>query len=434
MNLTIEKMIYGGDGLARSPEGKAVFLPLVLPGEQVTATVVEDRPGFCRATLNELLAPSEKRVQPECPYFARCGGCHYQHTDYQNQLEIKRAILRETFRRTGKFEWQEEIVTHSAEPWHYRNRTRIKVRTAGEFVLGYHRLSSHDLLPVEKCPISSPAINRMIHHVWELGREQRVPQSINEIEFFANHDDSALLLEVYGTPPDAALPEFFHDLQIRVPELKGMALLPAQTHFSSQAPEVNQSLGESSLSYRTGDKSFRVSAGSFFQVNRFLVDELVRTVISDASGRMALDLYAGVGLFANHLAKRFHQVFAVESAPASAADLQANAEKSVTAVRATTEQFLQKSLNLKPDLVVIDPPRAGMGEKTTKLLAALRVPRIAYLSCDPTTLARDLRVLLEFGYSVQEVHLIDLFPQTFHIETLVRLSYIPHPPRKAGEV
>jgi 23S rRNA (uracil1939-C5)-methyltransferase len=165
-----------------------------------------------------------------------------------------------------------------------------------------------------------------------------------------------------------------------------------------------------------------VSAGSFFQVNRFLVDELVRTVIADASGRMALDLYAGVGLFANHLAKRFHQVFAVESAPASAADLQVNAEKSVVAVRATTEQFLQKSLNLKPDLVVIDPPRAGMGEKTSKLLAALRVPRIAYLSCDPTTLARDLRVLLEFGYSIQEVHLIDLFPQTFHIETLVQLG------------
>lgn len=422
MNLTIEKMIYGGDGLARTPEGKAVFLPLVLPGEQVTATTVEEKSGFNRATLNELLQPSANRVEPGCPYFAACGGCHYQHTDYQNQLEIKRAIVRETFRRTGKFEWQQEIITHAAGPWQYRNRTRMKVRSGEEFALGYHRLSSHELLAVEKCPISSPVINRMIHHLWELGREQRVPQGMSEIEFFANHDDSALLLEIYGSPEASALPEFFRDLQIRVPELKGMAIFAAPLHSVTVEPELKQTIGEAALTYRAGDKSFRVSAGSFFQVNRFLIEELVSAVTADASGRMALDLYAGVGLFANHLAKRFHQVFAVESATAAAADLRANAEKSVTVVRATTEQFLQKSLNLNPDLVVVDPPRAGMGEKTSKLLASLRVPRIAYLSCDPTTLARDLRLLLEFGYSIQEVHLLDLFPQTFHIETLVRLG------------
>lgn len=422
MNLTIEKMIYGGDGLARTSEGKAVFLPLVLPGEQVTATTVEEKPGFNRATLNELLEPSANRIQPGCPYFAACGGCHYQHTDYQNQLEIKRAIVRETFRRTGKFEWQQEIATHAAEPWHYRNRTRMKVRAGGEFSMGYHRLSSHELLAVEKCPISSPVINRTIQHLWDLGREQRVPQGIGEIEFFANHDDSALLLEIYGSPEEGAFPEFLRDLQIRVPELKGMAVFAAPLHSATVEPELKQTMGETALTYRAGDKSFRVSAGSFFQVNRFLIEELVRAVTADASGRMALDLYAGGGLFANHLAKRFHQVFAVESAAAAAADLRANAEKSVTVVRATTEQFLQKSLNLNPDLVVVDPPRAGMGEKTSKLLASLRVPRIAYLSCDPTTLARDLRLLLDFGYSIQEVHLFDLFPQTFHIETLVRLG------------
>jgi 23S rRNA (uracil1939-C5)-methyltransferase len=428
VNLTIEKMIYGGDGLARSPEGKTVFLPLVLPGEQVTASIIEEKPGFDRATLNQLLAPSEKRIQPGCPYFASCGGCHYQHTDYQHQLEIKRAILRETFRRTGKFEWQNEIIIHSAEPWHYRNRTRMKLRTGAGFAMGYHRLSSHELLPVENCPISSPVINRVIYHLWELGREQRVPQDIAEIEFFANHDDSALLLEIYGSPQQSEMQEFFRDLTIRVPELKGVALFAPPSPSGAVLPELKHSWGEASLSYRAADKTFRVSAGSFFQVNRFLIDELVRTVISDSSGRMALDLYAGVGLFANHLAKRFHQVFAVESAPISASDLQSNAEKSVTVVRAGTEQFLQKSLNLKPDLVVADPPRAGLGEKTSNLLAALRVPKISYLSCDPTTLARDLRQFLNFGYQIQEVHLIDLFPQTFHIETLVLLSYIKNIP------
>ncbi|HLJ25955.1 MAG TPA: 23S rRNA (uracil(1939)-C(5))-methyltransferase RlmD [Candidatus Angelobacter sp.] len=422
MNLTIEKLIYGGDGLARQAEGKAVFVPLVLPGEEISATIAEDKPGFARATVDELLTPSEKRIQPGCAYFGSCGGCHYQHTGYENQLEIKRAILRETFRRTGKFEWQEEIITHAGEPWNYRNRTRMKLQVGREFAIGYRRLASHELLPVEKCPISSPAINRLIYHLWELGREQRVPQGIGEIEFFANHDDSALLLEVYGSPPITGLQEFFRDLKVRMPEVQGLSAFTLSGPHSPAAPEAREVLGQDFLAYRAEDREFRVSAGSFFQTNRFLVDELVQAVTSGLSGRMALDLYAGVGLFANHLSKRFHQVFAVESSPAAAGDLQANAQKNVTAVRATTEQFLQKSINLNADVVVADPPRAGMGEGTTKLLAALRVPRISYLSCDPTTLARDLRLLLDFGYKIEEVHLIDLFPQTFHIESLVRLA------------
>ncbi len=422
MNLTIEKMIYGGDGLARNAEGKTVFVPLVLPGEEVTAEVEEEKPGFVRANVEQLLTPSEKRIQPGCPYFGSCGGCHYQHTDYENQLEIKRAILRETFRRTGKFEWEKEIITHAGEPWGYRNRTRMKVQTQPEFALGYRRLASHQLLPVEKCPISAPGINRMVSHLWELGREGRVPQGIGEIEFFANQDDSQLLLEIYGAPPITGLQDFFRDLQVRMPELQGLAAFTLLGPHSQANLEPKQTMGASFLAYRAAERQFRVSAGSFFQTNRSLVDELASMVTSGFSGRVALDLYAGVGLFANHLCKRFHQVFAVESSPASAADLQANIQKNVIAVRATTEQFLQKSLNLNPDVVVADPPRAGMGDSATKLLAALRVPRIVYLSCDPTTLARDLRLLLDFGYQVEEVHLIDLFPQTFHIETMVRLA------------
>lgn len=191
---------------------------------------------------------------------------------------------------------------------------------------------------------------------------------------------------------------------------------------SSSVAELKQTVGEPFLTYQVGEKAFRVSAGSFFQINRHLVRDLVQSVVSDSSGRMALDLYAGVGLFAAYLAKRFDQVFAVESSPASAGDLQANAPRNVTVVRTTTEQFLPKCHNLRPDLVVVDPPRAGLGDRATKLLAALRVPRIAYLSCDPTTLARDLRTLLDGGYRVEQVHLIDLFPQTFHIESLVRLA------------
>lgn len=421
MNLTIEKLIYGGDGLARNSEGKTVFVPLVLPGEEVTAAVEEEKPGFSRASVETLVTPSEKRIQPGCAYFGNCGGCHYQHTGYENQLEIKRAILRETFQRTGKFEWKDEIVTHAGNPWNYRNRTRMKLQTRPDFAIGYRRFASHQLLPVEKCPISSPAINRMLYHLWELGREQRVPQGIGEIEFFANHDDSELLLEIHGAPPITELQEFFRDLQIRVPELKGVSAFTLAGPNSQTQPESKQTVGQNFVTYRTAEREFRVSAGSFFQTNRFLVDELARSAISGLSGRMALDLYAGVGLFASYLCKRFHQVFAVESSPISAGDLQANAPKNVTVLRATTEAFLQKSLNLNPDVVIADPPRAGIGEATTKLLAALRVSRIVYLSCDPTTLARDLRLLLDFGYRIEQVDLIDLFPQTFHIESMVRL-------------
>jgi 23S rRNA (uracil1939-C5)-methyltransferase len=423
VNLTIEKMIYGGDGLGRNPEGKAVFVPFVLPGEEVDITILEEKTGFARATLNRLLQPSPARIEAACPYFGQCGGCHYQHTTYATQLEIKSAILRETLQRIGKFAWTGQILVHSAEPWNYRNRTRMKVRTGEQFALGYHRMSSHNLLEVKQCPISSPAINRVMQHLWQLGETGRVPQGITEIEVFVDHADAALLLEVYMLPGDADLSEFVRDMQIRVPGIKGISFFTQPPGRSStDLAALKQVFGETALNYQAGDKVLRVSAGSFFQTNRYLVRELVQAVVGDGSGGMALDLYAGVGLFAAHLAKRFQQVFAVESSPSSTDDLEKNMPRNVTAVRTTTEQFLPKCHNLRPDLVVVDPPRAGLGEKAATLLASLRVPRITYLSCDPTTLARDLRLFLDGGYRVEEVRMIDLFPQTFHIESMVRLA------------
>ena len=419
MNLTIEKMIYGGDGLARNPGGKTVFLPLVLPGEEVSAEVVEEKSGYLRAAVRELLRKSEKRIEPACPYFARCGGCHYQHTGGQNQLEIKKAVLRETLLRTAKFEWKTEIIVHSAAPWGYRNRTRFKVRHAPEFALGYYRLASHELLAVEQCPISSPAINRALAHLWEMGRQRLVPPGVTEIEIFADHADSGLLLEIYGARPDAkdGLATFFNQLQQGIPGIQGMAFFPPERSGSPGAV----SFGQTALTYQCGDAAFRVSAGSFFQVNRFLVAELAETVAACDSGGTAFDLYAGAGLFAWHLARRFNRVYAVESSPASMADLRVNVPENVKTVASTTEEFLAKSRR-HPDLVVVDPPRAGLGGGTTKLLTGMAPPKIAYLSCDPATLARDLNALLKSGYRVEEIHLFDLFPQTFHIETLVRLQ------------
>jgi len=422
VNLTIEKLVYGGDGLARLPEGKTVFMPFVLPQEEISATIIQEKSSFARATADQVLKPSPYRVQPQCPYFAACGGCHYQHAGYTAQLENKRAILKETLLRNGKLEWKGEIITHSGEPWGYRNSSRLKVRSGADFAIGYHRMNSHDLLPVKQCPISSPAINRILAHLWEMGEGGKVPAGISEIEFFADHADTKMVLEIYLAPDAPEMREFAAALQAKAPEIKGIAFFAENAGSEPGNQQPKYLVGDAALPYQVGEKSFRVSAGSFFQVNRYLIRELVQTVVGDFHGRIALDLYAGVGLFATHLSKRFDQVFAVESAPVSATDLQANAVKNVVPVLSTAEGFLPRCLNMQPELVVVDPPRAGLGAKATQLLAALRVKRIVYVSCDPATLARDTRLFLETGYHVEEVHMVDLFPQTFHIESVVRLA------------
>jgi 23S rRNA (uracil1939-C5)-methyltransferase len=422
VNLTIEKMVYGGDGLARLPDRKAVFLPFVLPGEEVDASIAREKSSFARAIVTQILKASDKRVKAPCQYFGECGGCHYQHTDYQTQLEIKSAILRETLLRNGKLEWTGDIKTHSAEPFNYRNRTRLKVRTGADFALGYHRLGSHDLLPIKQCPISSPAVNRVIEQLWDIGLAGGIPAGVSEIEFFADHADARLVLEIMQKPNATGIREFAGEVQNRISNIQGVAIFAEAPGGGAAPPDFKESVGNPSLLYQVGEKAFRVTAGSFFQTNRHLTNELVKTVVSDFFGNIALDLYSGVGLFDNHLAKSFTQFFAVESAPASSADLQTNVLKNVVAVKTATEQFLPRCLNMNPDIVVVDPPRAGLGPKVTQLLAALRVKRISYVSCDPATLARDVRLLLETGYHVEEVHLVDLFPQTFHIESVVRLA------------
>jgi 23S rRNA (uracil1939-C5)-methyltransferase len=422
VNLTVEKLVYGGDGLARLPEGKTVFLPFVLPAEEVSATIVQEKSSFSRAAVDQVLKPSPYRVQPPCPYFGSCGGCHYQHSGYAAQLENKRAILKETLLRNGKLEWKSDVITHSGESWNYRNRSRMKVRGGAEFALGYHRLGSHDLLPVKECPISSKLINKVLKHVWELGEAGKVPAGITEMEFFADHADAKMVLEIYFTPGSPEMHDFAAALQGKAPEIKGIAFFAESGNGEPGADAPKYTVGDPALGYQVGEKSFRVSAGSFFQVNRYLTRDLVQTVVGDFHGRIALDLYAGVGLFATHLAKRFDQVFAVESAAVSSADLQANAIKNVVPVKSTAEGFLPRCINMQPELVVVDPPRAGLGAKATQLLASLRVKRIVYVSCDPATLARDVRTLLETGYHVEEVHMVDLFPQTFHIESVVRLA------------
>ena len=439
LQLTIEKLVYGGDGLARLPAdesgpGKTVFLPFVIPGEQVEASLAQSRPGFARATLNQVLTPSPERVEPGCPYFGRCGGCQYQHIGYKSQLRYKADILRETLRRTAKLELTVEIQTHAAEPWQYRNRTRLRVQHAGKFQIGYFRTGSHELLPIEQCPISSPLINQAIRAVLDLGGKGMAPTTLHGVQFFADDRDQQLLVEAYIRPGDSAqeVQAFAAALHELLPAMAGMVVFATSpvdddsrqfAPLSAVHPEAGQPIGADALTYQAAGHVFRVSGGSFFQTNRFLVDELVRTAIPKLTGRAALDLYAGAGLFSMALSKSFDDVLAVEASPHSFADLRHNAARNVKPIRATTENFLmERGPKLAPDFVIVDPPRAGMGEKPATALGRMSVSRVTYVSCDPATLARDLRPLLESGFRVAEAHLVDLFPQTAHMETVLHLA------------
>lgn len=449
MLLTIEKLIYGGEGLARLPadargRGKAVFIPFVLAGERIEAAITEEKPGFARAHASAIVNPSPHRVPPPCPYFSRCGGCHYQHAGYEHQLEIKKDILRENLRRIAKLELTCDIQVHSSSPWNYRNRSRLQVRTRPQFAVGYFKFASHELLPIEDCPISSPLINRGITELWRAGREGKAVEGVHEVEFFANADDTKLLIELLCAPEArrAAVRAWAEELCSAMPEIAGVAAF-REPQKGVQEPLV--AVGASELTYQTKGAFYRVSAGSFFQTNRFLIDELVDLVTAGRSGDLALDLYAGVGLFSTALARDFHHIVSVETSQTAAADLKYNLPSNGTSVQTATDQYLaermggaitsrvgkhrvgagdspaqSRSLGA-PDLIVVDPPRSGLGDRVARALASAQAPRLTYVSCDPSTLARDLVPLQAAGYRVEEVHLVDLFPQTYHLETVLHL-------------
>jgi 23S rRNA (uracil1939-C5)-methyltransferase len=391
--VTIEKLIYGGDGLARL-DGKVVLVPFVLPGERAAVEAVVQKPGLVRAKLVVLRAAAAERVAPECPYFARCGGCHYQHAGYEIQLTLKRDILAETLRRAGKIEPPEEIRVIAAEPWSYRNRAQFHI---GGTELGYLEAHSHRLCPIEQCPVSSPRINLAITTLREMLRDPRWPRFVRSLEVFTN--ETQLQLNVLETDR------------------------PVARRFFEWCAEKMPDLVPGALDYPAAGWLYRVSGGSIFQVNRYLIDAMVETVLENAQGESALDLYAGVGLFSLPLARRFGKVTAVESGAAAVGDLRFNAERAGIAVDAhqvSVDVFLSNAA-AAPEFVLADPPRAGLGKRAVEQLVRLVPAHLTIVACDPATLARDLAGLMAGGYRLERLTMIDLFPQTFHIEAIAQL-------------
>jgi 23S rRNA (uracil1939-C5)-methyltransferase len=391
--VSIEKWVYGGRGLGR-PDGLVTLVPFVLPGELVRVRGQRKRHGFVEAALAEVLSPSPERTQPACPYFARCGGCHYQHASHAFQVAQKLEVLRDVFRRVGKLDAPEEIGTISAEPWEYRNRAQFHLAGGA---IGYQEAGSNRLCPVERCPISSPSINRALDALRQMTRDRRFPRFLRTIELFTNESE----------------------VQVNVLE----ADRPVARSFFDWCAENIPGATAGWLEYPAAGHTFRVSHRSFFQVNRFLIDELVSCALDGAEGGSAVDLYAGVGLFSLALAHRFRAVTAVERGASAAGDLEFNAARASLAVkveRCAAETYLER-LEQPPDFVLADPPRAGLGTTVVRQLLRLRPSRLAIVACDPATLARDLQHLTAGGYELRQLTLVDLFPHTYHIETVANL-------------
>jgi len=434
--LTPTKLIYGGDALGHHA-GRTVLVPRVLPGERAEVEEVRTAKGVVHARPLRILQTVPERIEPPCPYFGRCGGCQYQHFSPELQCASKTEILRETLRRLGGVDWKGEIALHAGPAWNYRNQAQFKIarQSDGQVALGFFEAQSHRVLPIDSCRIISPRLNSVLA---ELRRAEWAQElgNFRQIELFADERDAEVMLTLKGEAASVDGEQLGRSLLEEIPGVVCVALEfggegGRRSRDSGRDARTAAShchvLGKPALNYSVDGISYRVSPGSFFQVSRFLTLELVTSVIGEEQGELALDLFAGVGLFSLPLAQRFERVVAAEANPTAVSDLKANAEANgflnLRAAGETTYDFLRRFAQTQPDLVVMDPPRAGVDAGSLKLLAALRPRKIHYLSCCPPTLARDLNFLLRHAYQLRAVESFELFPQTYHIEALAKLAY-----------
>lgn len=430
VQLRIERVVYGGYGLARAGAAQSVFfVPFTLSGELVEAT---DSDVKDELKLLRVLEPSSERVEPSCPHFGVCGGCHLQMASYPEQLRIKADVLRESLLRAG-LQALPEISIHDAEPWQYRNRIRLHVtREDGALRLGYRRRAGKSIMPIVTCPIAAPLLWRAAELLLEAASRnadmQAWLQSAAEVELFCDAEMSRLQVTFLCTSPQQMSPAGFQtafaELQQTFPELAGAGALQIHPRTAQVQREL-ASWGAAGLNYEVAGERYWIARGGFFQVNRFLVPTMVDLVCSGQQGRSAWDLFAGVGLFARILARRFEQVTAVEANPVAAHELASSLQRigtQHTGVAAVIVEFLRGAVlqRERPDLIVLDPPRAGGGIEVCQLLCRLAPAQIVYVSCDPVTLARDLAVL-QSSYTIESLHMVDLFPQTYHQEAVVKL-------------
>jgi len=387
------------------------------------------------APEQKLIAIAEtmlQRVAPRCKHFEQCGGCQLQDLSYPHQLTAKKAMLLDVL-HAANVSSVPEVEVSSASPWEYRNRIRLRIQ-ANE--VGYSRRSSNEFLAIEECPIASPLLIRMALALRDVVREGKAsfPERAAAVELFTDAEEQFVQMSMHvdvtvadiSRDAPAQLRKLSDALSAEFPQLIGAGL-------SAAAPDTSQSKrvqatqrveiarwGKPQLQYGVAGHEYHVTRGAFFQVNRFLTAEMVHRVVGHRSGRLAYDLFAGAGLFSVALAERFEQVIAVEIGEPAVSDLKAHLAllgPQHQVVHATTQDFLQH-LSQRPDLVVADPPRAGIALAALRALARLGSPELVYVSCDAGTFARDAKTLEDSGYTMASLDLLDLFPQTFHTETI----------------
>lgn len=406
-------MTQGGEAMGRDDTGRVVFVPYVIAGEQVVAEIVEEKKNYARARLVEIIKPSPARVTPRCPHFppplsktedgrgeGGCGGCQWQHIAYDAQLKFKTEIVREQFARIGKVSDAPVRETIGmGEPWHYRNNVQFQMDASGR--LCFRALESHDLIPIRECHILHPLLDEMFHAIDFEGVD------FNSVTLRAGTQTGEKMLILEGR--DAHAPE------IAVDE-------PVSIAYQTQEGETTSLIGRDALHEELHGRAFRVSPASFFQVNTVMAEKLVELVERYLAPRptdVLLDAFGGVGTFGLLLAPRVARVIEIEENRRAVDDARANAVDltNVEFHRGSVEDELPR-LKTKIDIAVADPPRAGFAPRALDALIASTPRALAYVSCDPATLARDARRLIDGGYRLIETQPVDLFPQTFHIETV----------------
>lgn len=388
LELTIERLVSGGVGLGRF-EGIPIFVGRSAPGDRLRVRLVERRPDYGRAEIREILEPGPGRREAPCPHYASCGGCDLQHIEDERQADLKADAVRETLMRLGGIDTEGLVEVVSGESWAYRLRTQLHVEEAEPLPrIGYRARGSHDLVPVVRCPVLAP-----------------------ELEAALSELPAALATDrLEGAPPvrvDLAAGEGIAD---GLPALTSAPVIPGLPH------------GEVALA--VGDLKFRFDARCFFQAHRGLLARLVERVVGEGTGETAVDLYAGVGLFALALARRYERVTAVEGDRVAARYARKNARlnglANVKVATMAVESWIP-GLQEEIDRLVVDPPRAGLSRSIRTAIRKKRPRSLTYVSCHTGALARDLRALAE-TYTLESITVIDLFPQTGHVEIVAQLA------------
>lgn len=433
--MTIDKLVFRGDGLARGPDGRALFIPYAAPGDEARVRIVEERPDFARGEIQQILRPSPHRVEPPCPYFGRCGGCQWLHVSFAVQGDWKRAILTELLERVGKLRDLRVAPTISPpDPWRYRARAQFKVEGRGRPPrVGYYRGNSQEVVDIGACPLLHPAVEGALRSLRGF-RDPAIAHlfpGLREVWVMASTSTDEVVVSLFARRAQrAALRLCFNRLKAGVPGLVGLVLFAGGP---AEGPRQRDRIGRSFVEERIRDLTFRIDAASFFQVSGQAAGRLIGLVEGYAGppgapgAERVLDLYCGVGTFTLPLARRALEVVGVEVSRAAAMDAGHNARSNgcanVRIVPGQVEQALPGLAAEGPwDTVVLDPPRQGCSSKVIEAVCRIGPRRIVYVSCDPSTLARDLGKLVRAGYRCEEITPLDLFPETYHLEAVALLE------------